>query len=305
MSQANKDSWTQNVFLRQVILFMFNEVKTIQYQEKIVFAKAVMSELKRFPKFFEADEACFMFLAQGSFRLRTPDKSINFEQGDGMLAKCGHYFVERDKSNEGATVAIAVYFHPSIIKSFFPIDLSLAHFRPNFNVNKMAMDAMLKIFMDSVDFLLENPQLCNNELLVLKLKELLLLLAQTEQAPSIHHFIASLFRPYEYDFRETILQNIDSNLSLPEFATLCNMSLATFKRRFKLVFGESPAQYLIKTRLEKAQGLLHTEENLRIADIAYDCGFDTVTHFNKLFKKQFGLSPTEYKLSQKGKALSL
>lgn len=285
---------------------MFNEFKTIRYQDKIVFAKAVMSELRRMPKYFEADESCFMFLSKGAFRLRTPDKTIDFVQGDGMLAKCGHYFVERSKDKEGMAEAIAVYFHPQIIKSFFPIDLSLAQFKPNFNVNKMTMDALLKIFMDGVDFLLENPQVCTQELILLKLKELLLLLAQSEQAPSVQHFVASLFQPYEYDFRATILQNSTSNLSLPELAKLCNMSLATFKRRFNAVFGESPAQYLLKTKLQKASTMLcNTDEQFRIADIAYDCGFDTVTHFNKVFKKHYGLSPTEFKLSQKEKALSL
>lgn len=283
---------------------MFNEFKAIRYQEKIIFAKAVMDEPRRMPKYFEADESCFMFLSKGAFRLRTPDRIIDFIEGDGMLAKCGPYYVEKAKENEGSSAVIAVYFHPSIVKGFFPIDLSLAHFKPNYNVNKMTMDAMLKIFMDGIDFLLENPQVCTNELILLKLKELLLLLAQSEQAPSVHHFVASLFQPYEYDFKATVLQNSTSNLSLPELARLCNMSLATFKRRFSAVFGESPAQYLLKAKLEKAAALLRRNEQLRIADIAYDCGFDTVTHFNKVFKKQYNLSPTEFKLSQKENVLS-
>lgn len=306
MSQKDKVKPCGSCILPVQLKTMFSEFKAIRYQEKIIFAKAVMTELRRMPKYFEADESCFMFLSKGAFRLRTPDRIIDFIEGDGMLAKCGPYYVEKAKDNEGASAVIAVYFHPSIVKGFFPIDLSLAHFKPNYNVNKMTMDSMLKIFMDGIDFLLENPQVCNNELILLKLKELLLLLAQSEQVPSVQHFIASLFQPYEYDFRATILQNSTSNLSLPELAKLCNMSLATFKRRFNAVFGESPAQYLLKTKLQKASTMLsNTKEQLRIADIAYDCGFDTVTHFNKAFKKQYGLSPTEFKLSQKSKVLSL
>ena len=130
------------------------------------------------------------------------------------------------------------------------------------------------------------------------------MLAQSEPEPSVHHFVDLLFQPYEYDFKATVLQNSTSNLSLPELARLCNMSLATFKRRFSAVFGDSPAQYLLKAKLEKAAALLRRNEQLRIADIAYDCGFDTVTHFNKVFKKQVGLSPTEFKLSQKENVLS-
>lgn len=283
---------------------MVNEYKTIELQGKVVFARAVMNDFHRFPKYFSADEACFMFLSKGYFLLRTPDKTMEFTEGDGMLAKCGNYFVERPAAETENLVVTAAYFHPSIVKPFFPGELSLESFKPDFDISKFPMDDMLRIFMNSIDFLLDNPPACSAELAGLKLKELLLLLAKSDQAPSIHAFIGSLFKPYEYDFRETVLQNSDANLSLWEMAQLCNMSLATFKRRFSTVFGERPAQFFAQARLHKAARMLASDVEARISDIVYDAGFETVTHFNKAFKKQFGLSPSDYRLSQKGKSVS-
>ncbi|MBL7809171.1 MAG: helix-turn-helix transcriptional regulator [Saprospiraceae bacterium] len=281
---------------------MVNDYKSIQIEGKTVFAKAVFSNFLREIKSFSADEACFMFLSKGSFNLRTPDKVIPFRQGDGMLAKCGNYYVERPAGTDGNLEVIAVYFHPVMVKSFFPTDLSLANFKPDFDASQFPMDEMLRLFMDGINFLLDHPEAVSDNLILLKTKELLLLLAKTDQAPSVHAFIASLFKPYEYDFRETVLRNATANLSLPEYAHLCNMSLATFKRRFSAIFGESPTQFFTKEKLKKATELLAANPATRISDIVYDCGFDTVTHFNKVFKREFGIPPTSWRLSQNAKS---
>ena len=93
-----------------------------------------------------------------------------------------------------------------------------------------------------------------------------------------------------------IKQNLYSDISLNEFATLCHMSLSTFKRRFKEVFNESPAKYISKMKIQKAADKLN-DKNLRISDIAYDLGYDSLTTFNRAFKEQMGKSPSEYRMS--------
>ena len=82
-----------------------------------------------------------------------------------------------------------------------------------------------------------------------------------------------------------------------EFSHLCGMSLASFKRKFKDVFSESPKKYLDRMKLEKASNLL-SNDTLRISDIAYDCGYETISTFNRTFKSYFGKSPSEFRLSR-------
>ena len=280
---------------------MVLEIKTIEYQGKIVFEKLIMStHFKRIPKLFQEDEACFMFLTKGGFQFRTPTNIINFSEGDAMLAKCGNYFIEQvvvpQYTQSDTLEAIGVYFYPNIVKSFFETDLSLKHFQSHFDTTKVSVEPLLKSYLESIQYLIDNPYLADNNLIINKLKELLLLLSKSEKAPSIQAFVASLFVPHEYNFNEIIQKNLYSNLSLDDFAHLCSCSLATFKRKFAELYNESPAKYLLLKKLEKASEMLHIKSK-PVADIAYDCGFETVTNFNKAFKKHYKKSPSEYRLS--------
>jgi AraC family transcriptional regulator, exoenzyme S synthesis regulatory protein ExsA len=123
-------------------------------------------------------------------------------------------------------------------------------------------------------------------------------LSKSEKTNSINDLVNALFVPYEYDFNEIIQQNQFSNLSLPQFAHLCNSSLATFKRKFTEYYKESPAKYILQRKLEKAIQLLQ-HKSKPISEIAYACGFETISNFDKAFKKHYGKSPSEYRLSQK------
>ncbi|MBI5371830.1 MAG: helix-turn-helix transcriptional regulator [Sphingobacteriales bacterium] len=256
---------------------------------------------KRIPKFFKEEEACFLFLSKGAFRFRTPTRVLTFHEGDAMLSKCGNYFIEQLSANphppSGTLSALAGYFYPEMVKQFFQADLSIKHFQNNFDTQKVAIEPLLKACIDSISYLLDNPLLADDNLVTTKLKELLLLLSKTEQAGSIHDFISSLFTPATYDFNEIIQNNLFSDLSMEELARLTHSSLATFKRKFSALYHESPAKYILVKRLEKSSQLLQIKPK-PVADIAYECGFENITHFNKAFKKHFGKTPTAFRLSQ-------
>lgn len=154
----------------------------------------------------------------------------------------------------------------------------------------------MKYFIDSIDFLLDNQAVVDDNIIVNKLKELLLILSKSENAHSVNEFVSSLFTPYEYDFTEIIQKNLFSNLSLKELAKLCNCSLATFKRKFAEHYKESPTKYFTQKKLKRAAQLLQLKAK-SIGDIAFDCGFETASTFNKAFKKHFGKSPSQFRLS--------
>lgn len=280
---------------------MILDQKIIKYTGKRVFEKLVMTnDFKRMPKYFSENEACFLFITEGAFQFRTPTNLLSYSKNEAMLAKCGNYFIEevpgKENKKEDTFSAIGAFFYPEMVKSFFETDLSIKHFNNNFDVIKVNVEPLMKSFIDSIDFLLENQAIVDDNIIVNKLKELLLILSKSENATSINDFVASLFVPYEYDFNEIIQKNSYANLSLEEYATLCNCSLATFKRKFTERYKESPAKYFTAKKLEKATQLLQIK-TMAIADIAYDCGFETIPNFNKAFKKHFGKSPSEYRLS--------
>ncbi len=94
--------------------------------------------------------------------------------------------------------------------------------------------------------------------------------------------------------RQFIQENQAEDLSLGMVAKAVNMSTFYFCKMFKRATGLNFTDYVSRVRVEKARNLL-LNRNLRISEIAYEIGFQSLTHFNRVFKKITGQSPTEYR----------
>lgn len=89
--------------------------------------------------------------------------------------------------------------------------------------------------------------------------------------------------------------NYEHKISLEQIAHNMYLSPVYISKIFKEETGESPINYLIKIRLEKAKDILLNTDNASIKHIANRVGYDDVYHFSKLFKKYYGISPLYYK----------
>ena len=282
------------------------EQKVLTYKGRVVFEKIKTSYFKRIPKIFQAQEACFMFINKGEFSVRTPDEYLSFESGIGLLAKCFNYFFETNKSQRESSETIellGVLMYPEIVEELFQFDISDSSHRVDYNVKKVQIDGLLHNFKTSIDILLDNPELADESLIKNKLKEFILLICKTQNIPSELDFLSAIFRKNDTTFRNTINNNLYSDLSLNQFATLCGMSLSSFKRKFKSTFNESPKKYLLKMKLTKAATLLLSSDQ-RISNIAYESGFETISTFNRSFKLFYSVSPSDYRLSQNAHLLN-
>ena len=83
-------------------------------------------------------------------------------------------------------------------------------------------------------------------------------------------------------------------IKLEQIARALNVSKYHFCRSFKHATGLTFVEYLSRVRIEKAKVLLHNN-NLRVSEIAYEVGFQTIAHFNRIFRKLVGHSPTEFR----------
>jgi AraC-like DNA-binding protein len=84
------------------------------------------------------------------------------------------------------------------------------------------------------------------------------------------------------------------DISLGQVAKAVNTSTFYFCKMFKKVTGINFTDYVSRVRIENAKNLL-LNPNLRVSEIAYEVGFQSLTHFNRVFKKIIGQSPTEYR----------
>jgi AraC-like DNA-binding protein/ligand-binding sensor protein len=94
--------------------------------------------------------------------------------------------------------------------------------------------------------------------------------------------------------KEFIGKNQGEALSLGQVAKAVNTSTFYFCKMFKKFTGLNFTDYVSRTRIEKARNLL-LNPNLRVSEIAFEVGFQSLTHFNRVFKKIVGESPTEYR----------
>ncbi|MEJ2904902.1 AraC family transcriptional regulator [Pedobacter panaciterrae] len=94
--------------------------------------------------------------------------------------------------------------------------------------------------------------------------------------------------------KEFISNNYNRNFNLEDVASASFLSVNHLLRTFKQVFGMSPYQYLMLTRLNRAKNLLSTE-NGPINEIAFAVGYESTSSFIRVFKAQFKLSPLKYR----------
>jgi AraC-like DNA-binding protein len=94
--------------------------------------------------------------------------------------------------------------------------------------------------------------------------------------------------------RDLIDGRYDQRLDLQSLARAANVSPRHFSRCFRRVFGETPYQYLLSRRLERARHLLRTTE-MSVAEICLEVGFTSVGSFTTTFTRHVGMSPTTYR----------
>jgi len=94
--------------------------------------------------------------------------------------------------------------------------------------------------------------------------------------------------------KQFIREHHTEDLSLGQVAAAVHTSIFYFCKLFRKVTGATFTEFVSRTRIEKAKNLL-LNPNLRISEIAYEIGFQSLTHFNRVFKKVMGESPTEYR----------
>jgi AraC-like DNA-binding protein len=96
------------------------------------------------------------------------------------------------------------------------------------------------------------------------------------------------------DVYEYILNNFNKKIGLKDVAAIANMSDSAFSHFFKKSTNKSFTQFVIDLRIGHACKLL-LESQDTISQICYNCGFSNVSNFNRLFKKNKGLSPYNYR----------
>ncbi|MEX2640072.1 MAG: AraC family transcriptional regulator [Balneolales bacterium] len=91
-----------------------------------------------------------------------------------------------------------------------------------------------------------------------------------------------------------VMDNFKSDICLEDAANIVGLTNAAFCRHFKKVTGKTFFSYIKEYRVGNACKLL-MENNLNVSEISYECGFNTISNFNKQFREITGNSPSVYR----------
>ena len=94
--------------------------------------------------------------------------------------------------------------------------------------------------------------------------------------------------------KELVHAKMEDDLSLDEMAQSVGLSTAHFARMFRKSTGETPHQFVLRQRVERAKAMLRAPR-ARVLDVAVACGFKTQQHFAQVFCDVCGVSPTRYR----------
>lgn len=142
----------------------------------------------------------------------------------------------------------------------------------------------------------EKPQGYNLLIKAMLLK--LLVLVGREFKRSLEENESGIFynrhRDAIYGALQYISEHYSEELVLEDIAKMFALSQSYFSYLFKNITSKTFIEYLTGLRISKAMELLKTTDK-RVLDICYETGFNSVNHFNRIFKQIIGISPTQYR----------
>ena len=276
---------------------MIIEYKSIQLfgKDTIIRAKAegghhILDQLE--------NEACFYFVVEGTSSLHTFNSHLSINRSEGVVLQCGHYLGKfyATVPNEIVDIVI-VKIDQEVVKKIFQEEIgslfSTINDFPSFGVQKMNANPQLRQYVNSLIFYIENSDYALEELIVLKIKELILLLANSSEKDVIKRILESLYSPQQITINKVIENNLIGPLSIKEMAHICAMSLSTFQRKFKSAYNETPKRYLLRHRMTWAEESIRNT-NVSITEISDKLGYSDISNFSLAFKKFHGFNPSEF-----------
>lgn len=149
--------------------------------------------------------------------------------------------------------------------------------------------------------MIQELQLCREdyqELLSMMLRHLFILIHRQRNSSKK---IDNGFIIEEIDLALTYFnEHYNKDISIEEYAASRHMSTSWFIRNFKKYTGSTPMQHILSIRISNAESLLETTE-YNMTEISSIVGYDNPLYFSRIFKKQKGLSPSEYRKQIKSK----
>lgn len=234
-------------------------------------------------------EHSLMFIIQGKKYFHFGEKTVCINSNELILIKRGIYSISEFIPDNGYFEALIIFIPDKFLQTLYKQN-NLTESKTETTYAILNCNSLLKQFQSQyLNYFVGNFR-GKQQLLQLKLQELFLLLQNSNSTKNVNLFISSCLNRESIDIEYIVKSNLFQPLSIEDYAKLCMRSLASFKRDFKKQFNTSPKQWINQQRILHSVSLLNST-NKTVAEIAFECGFESTSHFIKLFKNQIGFTP--------------
>jgi AraC-like DNA-binding protein len=236
----------------------------------------------------------FFYLVSGNLTAFDGHQVYSMQPGDYCFITRNHLMkYTKSPSENGVFRTIHFFFDQDFLKSFSREYNITADTVLHKNViTKLTPDPSFAAFISSLSPYLSLSGPAYEHFLLLKRKEMLLILLKTD--PWLKNILFDFSDPGKIDLEAFMNRHFRFNVSMKRFSYLTGRSLTSFKRDFQKIFNTSPGRWLLNKRLEEAHFLIE-KKGQSPSNVYLEVGFEDLSHFSYAFKKKFGVSPNQLK----------
>ncbi|AWV99679.1 AraC family transcriptional regulator [Arcticibacterium luteifluviistationis] len=244
--------------------------------------------------FFE--ENAVIYVIEGEKRFTNTESDVTVLKGDVIFIRRGYYLMS--ESIDESYKSLVFFIEDKLIKDFVDQNIELFPEEAKVSFDNSALlvlhsNEKFGKFAESVLPYFKTKTKYLNQFLKLKLHELLLHLMEFDNGDNLRSVLRLIYRGEKEDLGYLMQNYYLKPLTISELSKLSGRSLSGFKRDFQEQFGLSPAVWIRSKRLSRAAFLLKNSDK-NVSEVAEEVGFESISHFIKLFKETYGKTPAKY-----------
>lgn len=244
------------------------------------------------------------YLLHGTKYVYYGDRRYTISRGEVFYMGVGHHYVENVPEEGYPFEQIVFYYTPSCLQHIlshlnitYGVHFSNSHScdwcRYHNHVAMPAWNTVKSFFGNTNSYLREDVFQHDETAENIKMTELIYLVMSHEDC-CMKAKLMSNIDIARGNFEQVVYDHMFKDISIEQLSGICNKSLTSFKKEFKRRFSMPPHKWFIRHRLMHSR-LLLISTSMSVSEIGNECAFPNTSHFIKLFKKEFLVTPSAYR----------
>lgn len=244
------------------------------------------------------------YVLRGTKYVYDGDTRQRISKGDIFYLGVGHHYVEDIPDNGQPFEQVLFYYTPVDLQRIllhlnitYGLNISNEHScescRSSSHVSMPGWNSIRSFFTNANNYLRDENFLHDETAENIKMTELVYLIISHEDCCLKSRMLSNIDTAKE-NFEQIVYDHIFKDISIEDLARLSNRSLTSFKKEFRRHFQMPPHKWYIRQRLMHSR-LLLISTSKSISEIGNECTFPNTSHFIKLFKKEYGMTPATYR----------